>query len=53
MITLLCSNCGKKLAEIKIKEGKVEIKCPKCGITNTTETKKEKVENIQNISDRN
>lgn len=39
--TMICSNCGKKLAEIKIKEGTVSVKC-KCGTLNvfTTSTTK-------------
>lgn len=35
---MTCNNCGKKLAELKIKEGVVEIKC-KCGTINVQETK--------------
>lgn len=33
-----CNNCGKKLAEAKIKEGIVSIKC-KCGSVNILEKK--------------
>jgi phage FluMu protein Com len=35
---MICNSCGKKLAEIKIKEGVVSIKC-KCGTVNVQETK--------------
>lgn len=35
---LLCSNCGKKIGEVSMKDGKVVIKC-KCGTINTVETK--------------
>ena len=41
MNDFICSNCGKKLAELKLQEGKIEIKCSKCGTFNTIETKKE------------
>lgn len=33
-----CNNCGKKLAEIKVKDGIVSIKC-KCGYLNIIEIK--------------
>ncbi len=36
--SMTCNNCGKKLAEIKVKEGTISIKC-KCGVVNTFETK--------------
>jgi len=36
--SMTCNNCGKKLAEIRIKEGIVSIKC-KCGTVNVQETK--------------
>lgn len=39
LISILCVGCGKKLAEAKIQEGKLEIKC-KCGVVNTIESKK-------------
>ena len=35
---MTCNNCGKKLAEIKVKDGIVSIKC-KCGYLNIFETK--------------
>lgn len=35
---MTCNNCGKKLAEIKVKDGIVSIKC-KCGYLNTIEIK--------------
>ncbi len=37
--SMTCNNCGKKLADIKIKEGIVSIKCGKCGTVNVQETK--------------
>lgn len=37
--TMSCNNCGRKLAEIKIRQGVVSIKCNKCGIVNVQETK--------------
>lgn len=39
LITMTCNNCGKKLGEIKIKDGVVSIKCDKCGTVNVQETK--------------
>jgi len=36
--TMVCNNCGRKLAEIKISSGIVSIKC-KCGVINVQETK--------------
>ena len=33
-----CISCGKKLAEVKIIEGVVAIKCSKCGTMNVKET---------------
>ncbi len=36
---MTCNNCGKKLAEIKIKDGVVSIKCGKCGTVNVQQTK--------------
>jgi len=36
--SMTCNNCGKKLAEIKLKDGVVSIKC-KCGTVNVQETK--------------
>lgn len=35
--TMTCSNCGKKLAEVKMKDGVISIKC-KCGTVNTYST---------------
>ena len=32
--TMTCSNCGKKLAEVKMEVGTVSIKCAKCGTIN-------------------
>lgn len=37
--SMTCNNCGRKLAEIKIKEGVISIKCPKCGVVNKQESK--------------
>lgn len=37
--SMTCNNCGKKLAEIKIKDGVVSIKCSKCGTINVQEVK--------------
>lgn len=39
LLPMTCVNCGKKLAEVKIKEGIVSVKCGKCGVINTVETK--------------
>lgn len=39
LVAMTCNNCGKKLGEIKIKEGTVAIKCDKCGTINVQETK--------------
>jgi phage FluMu protein Com len=36
--TMKCDNCGKKLAEIKITEGIVAVKCTKCGKVNIHES---------------
>lgn len=47
LITMTCGSCGRKLAEIKIKEGIVQIKCNKCGVLNTQETK-----NTENVKER-
>jgi len=38
LIPILCSNCGKKLGEVSMKDGKVAIKC-KCGTLNVKESK--------------
>lgn len=38
-----CTNCGKKLAEAKIQNGFVEIKC-KCGTVNKITAETEQVE---------
>lgn len=37
--TMTCNNCGKKIAEVKMKDGVVSIKCDKCGTINVQETK--------------
>lgn len=37
LVVMTCNNCGKKLAEIKLKDGTVSIKC-KCGTINTQTT---------------
>ena len=42
-----CSNCGRKLAEVKITEGVVSIKC-KCGTVNVQESKTTK--SVKNTS---
>jgi len=39
LIPVLCKNCGKKIGEVKMKDGIVSIKCGKCGTTNVQETK--------------
>ena len=36
--SMICNNCGKKLAEIKIEKGVISIKC-KCGTVNVQESK--------------
>jgi len=46
--SMTCNNCGKKLAEIKVKDGTVSIKCNKCGTLNVQETKP--VQNGKTIS---
>lgn len=46
--SMKCGNCGKKIAEIKIKDGVVSIICPKCGTKNVQETKA--TENVKNVS---
>lgn len=38
LVSMKCNNCGKKLAEVKLTEGVVSIKC-KCGTVNVQETK--------------
>ena len=43
MNTLTCSNCGKTLAKVKMDNGEVEIKCSKCGTTNSVKAKKEEI----------
>lgn len=45
LVSMTCNNCGKKLAEIKIKDGVVSIKC-KCGTLNVQETKTTKSNKI-------
>jgi len=39
LITMTCNSCGKKIAEVKLRDGIVSIKCPKCGTVNVQETK--------------
>lgn len=46
--SMTCNNCGKKLAEIKIKDGVVSVKCNKCGTLNVQETKPTKSNQIAN-----
>lgn len=48
LITMSCNNCGKKLGEIKIRDGVVSIKCDKCGVINVQETKP--TQNAKSIS---
>ncbi len=40
LVAMTCASCGKKLAEVKIKDGTVSVKCTKCGTINivTTQT---------------
>ncbi len=38
LVSMTCVNCGKKLAEVKLKDGVISIKCGKCGVVNTTES---------------
>ena len=38
---MTCVNCGKKLAEVKITEGTVSVKC-KCGTLNVVTTSSDK-----------
>lgn len=45
---MTCANCGKKLAEIKVKDGVVSIKCHKCGTLNVQDTKPTKSNQIAN-----
>lgn len=40
MNTFICTNCGKKLAELRIKEGIFTIRCHKCGTLNKVEIEK-------------
>jgi len=40
MNSFICINCGKKLAEVIMKDGKFEIICHKCGTKNIVESKK-------------
>lgn len=39
LISVTCNNCGKKIAEVRIKDGVFSIICPKCGVLNIQETK--------------
>lgn len=48
LVTMTCNNCGKKLAELKIKDGIVSIKCNKCGTMNVQESTTTK--NVKNVS---
>lgn len=43
---MTCVNCGKKLAEVKIKDGTVSVKC-KCGTINVITTSTTKSSNSQ------
>jgi len=45
---IICCNCGKKIGKIKMKDGIVAIKCPKCGVENIQETKP--TPSVQNAS---
>ena len=47
LIPMTCNNCGKKIAEVKVKEGVVSIICPKCGTLNVQESK-----TVQNAKER-
>lgn len=38
LVPMTCQNCGKKIAEVKIKDGTVSVKCNKCGVVNTIST---------------
>ena len=38
LVVMTCNNCGKKLAEIKLNDGTVSIKCNKCGTINIRTT---------------
>jgi len=42
LIPLKCSNCGKKIGEVKMKDGIVAIVCSKCGVLNIQEAKPDK-----------
>lgn len=50
LIAMTCNHCGKKIAEIKIKEGIVSIICAKCGTLNVQETKTAKERQIERQS---
>ena len=39
LIPISCSNCGKKIGEVWMKEAIISIKCPKCNTINIIETK--------------
>jgi phage FluMu protein Com len=34
-----CTNCGKKIGEVKMRDGRLEIVCPKCGVLNIQEAR--------------
>lgn len=34
-----CDNCNKKIGEVNMKDGRVEIICPKCGVKNIREVR--------------
>lgn len=40
MESIRCGTCQRKLAEADIKEGKLSIRCPRCGAGNTIERAK-------------
>lgn len=39
LIPVNCKNCGRRIGDMKIKEGIVSIVCPKCGTTNIIEAR--------------
>lgn len=39
LIPITCKSCGRRIGDIKMKEGIVSIVCPKCSTTNVIETK--------------
>lgn len=46
MTPLLCTNCGKKIGEVKMTQGVVSLKCNKCGTITTVESKIEKPKKV-------